>query len=643
MLILPLITLGIVLLSGFLIRRLLGIRKGRWGATALAVILGQSGTIGILQFITGDAIGVGPEWLPLGLTLAVTLSMLALTLIELVARPDARPRPFRIPHPVREVRGSIERSNRYAQVSAIAIRSGLLGVTGIDGPDGGSRLGRALATTFEQSGGLFVKLGQAMASQPQLVTPAIAHELTRLQDQAAPADPEAALQVLADELGPLDAVFRTFSAEPVATASIGQTYFAELLDGRPVIVKVQRPGIRRSLERDLDILARLAEMLERRAVWARTLGIKELTAGFAEATREELDFRLEAANCEAARASLDAELPMVIPGIVSEFTTSRVLVQERIPGGSIRTPAIFDDITPRRRRELADALLSVMIKDMLGGAKFHADPHAGNVFLQPDGRLGLIDFGATGRLNRFEQAGVLDLFQGLQRENPALMRSAALRLGAATTRVDTEALDRDLAQLLTRAILPGDRLNPAAIGEIVFVFRDYGISLPRSITALFRTLYTTIGTLEVISPDYDLIGGIARCSDVIESPFSSPSSLRDFAQDQVLALAPVLGRLPGDLDDVLRSLGKGELRTRVSLLSEPEDVRVLWSMLNRALLVVVGAVGLIASAILLAAQAGGSGDDGSVVLGFVGGIGFAFSSLLLLRTIVQTLRDRQPS
>jgi len=631
------ITFGIILVAAWLVRRLLGIRKGRWGATFAAVVIGEAASIGILQLITGNAIELGWEWFPVGITLVLSLSMLAATLIELLGRPRTSPRVIAVPHPVRALRRRVGRTARYVQVSTIAAQSGLFGAGRDQADEEGSHLGRALASTFERSGGLFVKLGQAMASQPQLVTPAVAAQLARLQDQAAPADPAAALAVLEQEIGPIHAVFETFGTDPVATASIGQTYFATLLDGRSVVVKVQRPGIRDSMDRDLDILARLADRLQNGTTWAKSLGIGELAAGFADSTREELNFRIEAANGIHARESLKPTDLVTVPAVMDEYTTSRVLVQERVPGGGIGTPGIFDGMSDQQRTGLADALLSVMVRQMLSGGQFHADPHAGNVFIRPDGLLALIDYGAVGRLNSYERIGLVDLFRGLQIEDPSLVRQAALRFGTPSGRIDSEALDRELSRLLGRAVQPGGRLDPGAIGEILFVFRDFGIGLPRSITALFRTLYTLMGSLEVIAPGYDLVGGVGRVSGQAANPLGRNTTIKEFLENELMSLGPVLSRIPGNLDEMSRTLLRGDLRARVSLFSEADDVTVIWNLLNRFVLTIIGSAGLIASALLLTIDAG---TQMQLVTNFVGGIGFAFSTLLLLRTITQILRRR---
>jgi ubiquinone biosynthesis protein len=626
---LVLISLAIIVFSAVLVRRLLGITSGRWLATCVAVLVGEAATIGILQAVTGHVLELSWAWWPVGCALVAVLSMLALVTTQMLLPAQPRRGRRRAPRPVVALRRLI----RYVEVSTIALRMGVLRAGSDESGPPGSRLGRALAATFDEAGGLFVKLGQAMAAQPQLVTPAVAAELARLHSQSSPADPAAALQVVQDELGDPADVFASFDPEPVAAASIGQTYFATLQDGRAVVVKVQRPGIAELVERDLDILLRLVGRLERRTTWASSLGLRELVVGFSEATRAELDFRLEASNGNAARAALLPTDPITVPEIVAGLSTARVLVQERVDGASVGAPGVFDGVDAEARQGLADALLALMVRQMVGGERFHADPHPGNVFLRSDGRLALIDFGSVGRLNHFERAGLVDIFRAFQNGDPFLLRQAALRIGTASTRVDTDALDRELARLLARNVEPGGGLDPSIFGDIVVVFSEFDILLPRSTVTLFRTLLTALGTLDVISPGYDVTAGLERVGRSVTSPLVEVSSL----QEAVLTVGPILARLPRTLDDAARSLLRGELRTRVSLLSEPEDVRVAAGLVNRVVLAGVGSAVAVSSALLLTVQRPG---DPLGVVGVAGGTGLVFAALLLLRVVAQILRDR---
>lgn len=629
----------IIVVAVFVVRRLLGIDRGRWFITLAAVIAGEVAAGAILQSIYDDASDVpAVGWIGMW-ALVTVFAMLVVVLTELLTAPGAGPGRRGVPHPVRNTRELVRRARRYVEVGRIAVRRGLLRPGRGRGEEvGGSRLGRSLRQTFEDAGGLFVKVGQAMAGQPQLVTRPVAAELASLQERAAPADPAAAREVIAEELGPPEEVFAEIGWIPLGSASIAQTYLARLPDQREVVVKVQRPGVAASIERDLDILFRLARRLHRRTTWARALGLRELVAGFDERTREELDFRIEGASGLAARRALRDSDPILIPDIVEGFTTSRVLVQERAPGGSIGIPGAFDGWDPERRRELADGLLALMLRQMLAGEQFHADPHPGNVFLCPDGRLALIDFGAVGRLDPYERAGLVDLLRGLQSQDPALVREGVLRIGTTAVSVDEDALDRELSRLLTRSFRPDGTLNPDIFEDLLFVVREFGILLPRSTTTLFRTLVTLLGTLEVISPGYQIVDAAPRVGGELVREQAMPQSPQELVMAAALNNASIMRRLPGEVDAIARRLLRGDLRTRVSLFSEVEDVRVARGMVNRLVMGVIASALALASAVMLAADS--PLVQGVRLVNLLGGIGLFFSVLVLLRLMVQILRER---
>ena len=250
-----------LILAVALVRRLLGIERGTVGRHG-AGRPGRGSAARSWYWGPGsDNIRDLPPRAAFGAYALVTVfTMLGIVVVELVAGPHAAGDCGASPTRSGATRRLAGRTVRYVKVSAMAVRHGLLRSRRVttsrcEAPGWAS----ALSATFEDAGGLFVKLGQAMAAQPHLVTRAVAAELARLQDQAAPADPAAARAVIDEELGPPEEIFAELSAEPIGSASIAQTYVARLKGGREVVVKVQRPGVRESIEQDLDILARLTQ------------------------------------------------------------------------------------------------------------------------------------------------------------------------------------------------------------------------------------------------------------------------------------------------------------------------------------------------------------------------------------------------
>jgi ubiquinone biosynthesis protein len=183
-------------------------------------------------------------------------------------------------------------------------------------------------------------------------------------------------------------------------------------------------------------------------------------------------------------------------------------------------------------------------------------------------------------------------------------------------------------------------MNAQLFEDLLFLVRDFGILLPRSTTTLFRTLVTLLGTLEVISPGYQVIDAAQRLGEEVIAEQAIPHTVSELMMKTAMTNAPILQRLPQQLGALARSLLHGELRTRVSLLSEPEDVRAARGMLNRLVMGIVASALALTSSIMV--SAGSAPALGGVrVVNILGGIGLFFSVLLLLRLVVQILRDRE--
>src|SRR6266540_906071 len=331
-----LIVLSVVgMVGGFalLARRLLGLGFGvvrllLAGVLALAVAGPVARSVAGAAPANGRA--VTPVWfLILALAAALLAAMAFLVVAEAVVPSGSLPSPLELR---RQLRGRIARARRYSQISRIAIRHGLLPYlrgrrrAELDAPEGRVRVARSVRRALDEGGVTFVKLGQVLSTRRDLLPVEFVEELGGLQDRVASAGWEQVEEVLTAELGgAVDEVFAEFDRRPLAAASVAQVHAARLRSGAEVVVKVQRPGIRSVVERDLDILARLARTIERSTRWGRSMGVRDLAGGFADAVREELDFRIEAANMAAVAASRGTSDGMRVPTPHESLCTERVL------------------------------------------------------------------------------------------------------------------------------------------------------------------------------------------------------------------------------------------------------------------------------------------------------------------------------
>jgi ubiquinone biosynthesis protein len=639
--------LPLTVLLAWVTGRLLGVRRRSWVTAFVAATVGwlAAGTLQ-LTLVKGDTHTPG-----LGTTvavLAIVFTMAATVGLQLVTRPQAtatiRGLPAGVPHPLRWVRQRLQRLGRSSQITRLAVHHGL-------GPYLAIGLGhkssaaavapeRRARLALEQAGGMFVKLGQMLSTRPDVVPPALAHELGALQEHVASADPAAVRALVEQELGTaMDAVFAVFDWTPVAAASIAQAHAARLATGERVIVKVQRPGIDQLVEQDLAILLHLARRIQTRTAWGATYGVADLAAEFADNLRQELDFQAEARNITEVAAGL-ADTPEIhTPTVYAQLSTSRVLIMEQLEGVSIGQTKRLERL-PVDRKKLADVLLRAVLRPMLNGDRFHADPHPGNVWVLADGRLGLLDFGATGRLDTLERASVTDLLTALRQRDPPLLREAVLEVATVRQRLDERQLERALARFMARH-LGTDAATPSAamLQELLQIFLAFGIAMSPGTSVLFRTLTTLEGTLSTLCPGYPVVQAAEDFAAELVQERLAPATWEETAKQELVTLLPILRRAPRHLERIATLLERGEVGGRISLFNDDRDVAVVTRLVNRVVLGLLGGMVALASVLLLAVPGGPQLTKATSLLDLFGYMGLVLATVLILRVIMAVLRE----
>jgi ubiquinone biosynthesis protein len=373
---------------------------------------------------------------------------------------------------------------------------------------------RRLRLAFERLGPTYIKLGQILSSGEGIFPEELVAQFRLLRDHVPPESFETVRRTVETDLGqPLEELFREFGTEPLAAASIAQVHAATLATGEPVVVKVQRPAVADLVRRDLAAMSWIAPALVGRIPISALANPPALVELFAETIVEELDFRLEADNMlDIARILAETgQRALVVPRPHPYLVTRRVLVMERLDGFT------WDDVAGMRAAGIdTSAVVRAAMVAFLEGAMlygvFHGDLHGGNLFVRPDGRVALLDYGITGRLDEQKRLAFLRLLMGGTVNDVKLQLSALVDLGALPRGTDLDKLIVDLG--IDQPVQDPTQMEPeeliGQIREITKALLGYGARMPKELMLFVKDLLFLDGSMATLAPDVDLFAEITE-------------------------------------------------------------------------------------------------------------------------------------
>ena len=511
--------------------------------------------------------------------------------------------------------GHLDRSRHIAEVLGRHGLSYLLGALGLDRLSSLPRtlLGRArsaeshhtnperLRLALEELGTTFIKLGQILSTRADLLPAEYLAELSKLQDSAPPVPWDEIRETVVAELGgSAEVAFLSFDPVPLAAASIGQAHAAVLRDGTEVVVKVRRPGVVEQVESDLEMLQNLAAAASRHWDFADSYDLVGLAQEFAETLRAELDYVREGHSAERFAANFRGDERVHIARVFWETTTSRVMTLERIRGAKVGDAGALEaeGIGPR---ELAERATGIILKMVFDDGFFHADPHPGNFFIEPEGRIGLIDFGMVGAVDERTRERLADLVLAITGQDSERLVDALLELGVARRRVEREPLRRDVDRLLTRywGRPLGDLRVGALLDDAFAVMREHRLHLPADLALLLKALVMIEGVGARLDPGFRLVEALAPYTERLLLRRYSPSLLLRRMGRAGVELAGLGTEMPRVLRRIAGEIERGSLSVGV----RPEEfgpvVNRLERLANRIVLGVIAAAFINGLAVLV--------------------------------------------
>ncbi len=358
---------------------------------------------------------------------------------------------------------------------------------------------------LEELGPTFVKLGQVLSTRPDLLYPQYIAELSKLQDSVPPIEWDSIYPLLVDEFkaDPFS-IFYDIDTRPIAAASLAQVHSAMLESGEKVVIKVQRPHIRKIISRDLDVLIDLAERFQV-TTFGQTYDLVGIVDEFAFTLWNELDYRREGHNTERFRRNFAGEKCLYIPKVYWEYCTPHVLVMERIHGIKINDIQEIDK-AGFDRHELALNSARIIIKEILDDGFFHADPHPGNLVVMPGNVIGVMDYGMVGYLNDTDRLNLIRIYAATVEIDVDAFIDQLIQMGGLDVKVDRLSLSRDVERLLNQ--YSGIPLQDIRAGDVLetiqtVMFRHH-IRLPSNYWLLAKTLVLMEGVGLKLDPDFDI-------------------------------------------------------------------------------------------------------------------------------------------
>lgn len=489
-----------------------------------------------------------------------------------------------------------------------------------------------LRLALEELGPAFIKLGQFLSVRSDILPKSYIEELSKLQDEVESISFPEIKHIVESEMGKdIDEIFNDFNKEPIASASLAQVYRAKLKNGKEVVVKVQRPGIKKKINTDINILKAVAKWAEKEIKEARDYEPSKFITNLKHNLQNELRFTREGTSIQRFRKNFRHNKDVLIPQLYRRHCSSKMLTMEYVKGFKITSPEVQEK-TELTNKEILEIGLDFVFKQIFKHKFFHADPHPGNILVTEEGKISLVDFGLTGNLDddTIDLLGEL-LIAGEQKDVERIIE-VLIELGVTEELAQTSGLRGELKNFIEQYY--GISLEDVEVKEIlddIFnITRRHKLKMPRNLLLLAKTLSTAEGVAFQLEPRFNVIEELKPYIRKILRQRLSPGYLTKKAKRIIRSYIRLLRNLPGDINSILKELKDGQLKVEFEHRGLDDLILHGEKSLNRLSFSLIIASIIIGSALIIQTES-------FFILGL---IGFSLAGILGIALIIAMFRSR---